>query len=213
MSAFLCSEGDEQRKMRASAAVSDDDNSMSSSFLNNTPSACTSNNNNGCQLLFQEIPEDVPDRRPLDEAEKLIAKDLTQLSHKEREEALHDIHGVSDIMQETPDFVAKSMNDLEFYLMKHQNKSSAFQMVWIEAQSYVKSLYLKFLRCDEFNIPKAGARVYLHFGTKLWLFGKDKLGRDITLGDFDKDDKDCYRAGFFVSQRHFRWMENELVVD
>lgn len=142
---------------------------------------------------------------------------LVRLSHKEREQALHDIHGVADIVQETPNFVAKAMNDLEFYLIKHQHQnnkqSSAFQMVWNEVPSYVRSLYLKFLRCDEFDIPKAGARIYLHFDTKLWLFGRDKLCKDITMADFDKDDTDCYRAGFFVRQCpvFVGWIGNESV--
>ena len=34
-----------------------------------------------------------------------------------------------------------------------------------------------------------------HFETKQELFGEDKVARDITLDDFDKDDMACIKAG------------------
>jgi hypothetical protein len=195
MSTFLCL-GDEKQKHRSPV---DDENdyvgasSMSSVLNVSTPNACTSH----CQL-FQEIPEeDVSDRRPLEDVEKLIAKDLIQVSHKERQDALEDIHGVSDIPEEAPESVVKYKNDLEVYLIQNQKQSSAFHIAWNVAPSYVRSLYLKFLRCDAFDIQKAGQRIYLHFDTKLWLFGEDKLYRDITLADLDSNDMDCYQAGTY----------------
>lgn len=180
----------------SSSSVMFDDVPGASSALNvSTPSACTSE----CRL-FQEIAEDVPDRRPLDDAEKMIARDLTELSHKERQDALHDIHGVSDALEETPEFIVECKNHLELYLLRNSNNkpsSAAFQMVWNVAQGYVRSLFLKFLRCDSYDIPKAGQRIFLHFDTKLWLFGEEKLCRDIALADFDSHDMACYKAGFF----------------
>lgn len=202
MSTLLCSGNNNKtdRNHRSASSSSSsiivDDAIGASSALNvSTPNACT-----GDCRLFQEIPEDLPDRRPLQDAEQLLAKDLNQVSHQERQDALHDIHGVSDLPDESPAFVARCQNDLELYLIRNQKRSAAFQTVWNTGAhhiDYIRSLYLLFLRCDAFDIAKAGQRIYLHFDTKLTLFGQDKLGRDITLNDFDAHDMDCYKAGFF----------------
>jgi len=62
---------------------------------------------------------------------------------------------------------------------------------------YVRGMYLKFLRCEEFRVRDASERMIRHFDLKKTLFGVDKLGRDITLSDFDVFDLDCLKAGFY----------------
>lgn len=158
------------------------------------PNGCLSN----CRL-FNETPDPDEDIRQqaLLEAEDMIAKDLYRLSRKERDEILHDIHGVSEIIKEDPEFVARCKNELELNLLRLQSKSRAFQIVWSQKPDYVRNLYTIFLRCDSFDVKKAADRVRCHFDTKLWLFGIDKLCRDIRLDDFDKHDMECYKAGFF----------------
>jgi hypothetical protein len=56
---------------------------------------------------------------------------------------------------------------------------------------------MMFLRCDEFRVKNAAKRMMKHFDMKIELFGVDKLGRDITLNDFDPFDIECLNAGFF----------------
>lgn len=171
-------------------------NINTSSVLNTAPpEGCTSE----CHL-FQERPDDEDLRRgqqALAETEKLIAKDLYQLSSKENQKVLYDIHGVAELKVEDPEYVLQCKNELEIDLVHNQRYSPAFQVVWREAPSYVRGLYTMFLRCDEFNVKKASNRVRTHFDTKLWLFGMDKLCRDITLADFDTFDMTCYNSGLF----------------
>jgi hypothetical protein len=56
---------------------------------------------------------------------------------------------------------------------------------------------LKFLRAEKFDAHAAAGRMALHFETKLELWGVERLGREIYLSDFDEDDLDTLRRGFF----------------
>jgi hypothetical protein len=57
-------------------------------------------------------------------------------------------------------------------------------------------LRLKFLRAESFIAKQAADRMIRFFDIKLFLFGKDKLCKDITIKDLDYDDMATLEAGF-----------------
>ena len=135
----------------------------------------------------------------------LLAQELYKLSFQEREKACSDVHGVSDDVEEPPDFVAERLAGLESALasidstpasMDKTNKS-VYDVAKEQDESYVKALdfQLKFLRADNFNPVKAAARMIKYLEAKQKLFGPDKLTQNITLDDFSAEDVEVARSG------------------
>jgi hypothetical protein len=141
-----------------------------------------------------------PDVPPIPEdkdADVLFAQELNKLSIKERDEALHDVHGVSDVMDEEPASVKKCFQQLQLELLEIKNKS-AYDQALIQNEAYVKDekFSLMFLRADGFDPKNAAARVVSFFEAKLQLFGPELLARDIKLSDLDEDDVKCLESGY-----------------
>jgi hypothetical protein len=134
-----------------------------------------------------------------DDCEKKLAQDLNQLSLKEREDILHDIHGVSDAVEEEPDFVAHTLLELDMWIGKRKNKTiaEAYKMAETLSPSYVQArkFRLMFLRADRFDAKDAATRMFRHFEQKLELFGASKLCKDITLEDMGPEDLECLHNG------------------
>jgi hypothetical protein len=135
----------------------------------------------------------------------LLAQELHKLSFQDREKAFSDVHGVSDVVEETPDFVAERLAGLESALasidsepasMDNKNKS-VYNFAKEQDESYVKALdfQLKFLRADNFNPAKAAARMIKYLEAKQKLFGPDKVTHNITLDDFSDEDVQVARSG------------------
>jgi hypothetical protein len=133
--------------------------------------------------------------RPVDEdVDTLIAKDMTKLSMEERDQVLHDVHGVSDDVEETPALIEESLAQLiqELEMIKAKE---AFDLARSQNLQYVdnSTFRLQFLRTDLFHVGKAASRLVLHFQVKLQLFGPEKLTKDITQDDLeDGDMKNLY---------------------
>ena len=92
----------------------------------------------------------------------IIARELNELSLEEREKAYEDVHGVSDIQEETPSFIAAKIKEMNEALDKNTNRFTVKQL-----KSYQKALLLwpglkddvdfkvLFLRTDNFDGVKA----------------------------------------------------------
>jgi len=111
------------------------------------------------------------------------------------------MHGVDEIIEETPKFVESSLQQLEIELdrIKHTHrKAMAYRMAEEISPSYVQNeeLRMKFLRCEKFDIQKTSERYIRYFDCKLYFFGQNKLCKDITLQDLDKDDLMALKAGY-----------------
>lgn len=134
-----------------------------------------------------------------DETEALFAAELSRLSMQERDEVLHDIHGVSDDQEEDQAFVEKCFEDLEeaISLIPTIDKIAYCQARDLD-ESYVSNdeFLLMFLRSSSFNITAAASRLVGFFDVKLELFGPEKLARDITINDLDADDIKCMESGY-----------------
>lgn len=132
------------------------------------------------------------------DAGAILAKELNQLSLKEREELLYDIHGVLELPKEEPDFVANSLQDMDKEICGYShNDKSAYELAQAQNYEYISSvkIRLKFLRADNFNPRLAAQRLINFFARKLHLFGPEYLTRDIRLDDLSDDDKKSIESG------------------
>ena len=138
------------------------------------------------------------ENQPIEEAERIISEGLMGVSLKEREEAIQDIHGVYETKQEDHSLLLSCCNELDYHLSQKMQRTKALQMARsYNNGAYVRSLYLMFLRCDDFNPSKAANRLEQHFEIKRELFLNACLVRDITLDDFHKDDMSCLKLGAY----------------
>ena len=125
--------------------------------------------------------------------------ELNKLSIQERDEVNYDVHGVSDIMNEDPAFIRRSIKLLKSELNEIPDKEKEAYLLALEQDAdYVldEKLLLMFLRAVQFNSKAAAPRFIAFFKTKLNLFGWDKVGRDIRMDDLDEDDIVCLESGY-----------------
>ena len=131
--------------------------------------------------------------------EALLAQELSRLSMKERDEVLHDIHGVADSQIEDEECVKKCLEDLEETLSStHVSQKVSYNEARNLDESYVtnEDFLLMFLRACSFDIKAAAARLISFFEVKKHLFGPEKLTQEITYDDLDEDDIQCLESGY-----------------
>jgi hypothetical protein len=134
-----------------------------------------------------------------EEIDALLANELNQLSMKEREGVFHDIHGVADIVEETPDLLEKSLTSMQQEIDKiSQKKKIAYLLAKEQNPHYVSNpkFLLQFLRSESFHPQKAALRLLKFLQEKSTLFGPEKVGRDILLSDLDAKDSKSVESGF-----------------
>jgi hypothetical protein len=131
------------------------------------------------------------------ETDALMAKELNQLSMKEREEVNHDIHGVAEIVEEAPEFLQIKVKELEMELENIPLKD-AYHQAKEKAPDYVTSLRncLMFLRADRFDAKEAAARMVRYYEEKLCLFGHEPLARDLLMSDLNEEERSSLKAGY-----------------
>lgn len=128
--------------------------------------------------------------------DSLIAEEFTSLSIEEREKTYEQLHGVDDLIQETPEFLAATLAALDWELQKI-SKKPAYDVAKAQDPAYVSNpkFRLTFLRADYFRPQKAAERLVAFLEGKLKYFGKSLLTKRINLNDLDKDDRDCLKYG------------------
>jgi hypothetical protein len=126
----------------------------------------------------------------------LLAQELYKLSFQEREKVFSDVHGVSDVVEETQDFVAERLAGLESALANIDSKP-AYDQAKQQDPDFVSNhdFLLKFLRADNFDPPKAAQRMIKYLDAKLVMFGPVRLAKKITLNDFTKEDMVVAQSG------------------
>ena len=134
----------------------------------------------------------------VEEGEALRAKELNQLTTQQREQVLFDLHGVSDVLEEDPEFVDCKLTEFDEELNRISGPHTAYERASLMSPDYVENVdfRLKFLRGDRFDVEIAAKRFVDYFDQKLALFGPEILTRDIGLADLDETDMACLKSGF-----------------
>ena len=128
------------------------------------------------------------------EVDTLLSNELRSMSLQQRENILHEIHGVDDIIKEDPTFVTLKLEQLKDQLDVYYNEKKVaspstsddpLYYVLHHSPDYVRNVkFMKmFLRSVKWDVPMALNRLRLFFTEKQHLFGTESLGRDITLVD------------------------------
>ena len=140
---------------------------------------------------------------PIDTLDSVIADAMSQLSVTDREKVVHEIHGVSDGIEESPEFLAHHLMAMNEHLTRiRENPSNlptaAYELAESISKSYVKDPKFRksFLRTEDYNTKLAAERFILHFDYKFCLFGGAKLCKDITYDDLDQYDKFALDKGW-----------------
>jgi hypothetical protein len=151
------------------------------------------------QLSMEEREKAVNALRVVDpkHSEKILAKNLIQVPLDEREFGLHELHGVSDVIEETLELIERCLFDLEMEIQR-MPKKSAYDRAKATAPESVscRKFRLMFLRAERFKAINAAARLVKYFEGKLKLFGPDKLTKIITMEDLDEDDMVTLKSGY-----------------
>jgi hypothetical protein len=131
--------------------------------------------------------------------DSFLAEELNRLSLAEREKACYDLHGVADVIEETPAGVDKCLADLEDEICKLEDNKNAYEMAKKVNPEYIcgREFRLKFLRAGRFVPKNAATRLVGFLEEKLKLFGPKPLARELLLSDLNQDDMVLLRAGYF----------------
>lgn len=127
--------------------------------------------------------------------DRMLAEELNQMSLHERQRVYEEIHGVNDIVKETPDFVMERLSLLEKALGAIRHKD-AYDQALQEDPLYCcnPKFRIMFLRVEYFDPEKAAARMVHFFEGKRNYFPQ-ALTRDVRINDLDKDDLQCLKSG------------------
>lgn len=126
----------------------------------------------------------------------LLANDLNALSFKERDLLYEEIHGVSEIVEETEDLIQRSLAEMELELQMIPDKPD-YDDAMQTCRQYVEDrrFRLMFLRARHFNSKDAAACLVRYLKGKRELFGDATLCRRVSYLDLDEDDRKCLASG------------------
>ena len=126
---------------------------------------------------------------PLNEA-------LIEISKKERDKALADVHGILNISSLSNDTKAQQLGFLDEAIAKTRIKP-AYQLAKMQSPGFVadRKFRLQFLIAESFDPQAAADRLVKHFESKMILFGSQRLTKELTLKDLDGGDRKCLEQG------------------
>ena len=138
-------------------------------------------------------------KKGLESITSSLAKEMNQLSLADREKVCYDLHGVADVVEETPGFVDQCLSDLESEICKlEDSRKNAYEMAKKVNPGYIcgRSFRLKFLRAERFVPKTAATRLVSFLEVKLKFFGPKPIARELLLSDLNQDDIVVIRSGF-----------------
>jgi hypothetical protein len=148
--------------------------------------------------MSQTEPDLMPRQNPNPkDVDFLIAKELNQMSFKERELVYEELHGVDKIIEETPEFLEQHLEVMELELCNIPRKPAYDEALRISG-SYVtdRKFRLMFLRSEYFDAQKAAIRLVKYLQGKVEYFGPGVLVRPLYLTDLDENDQKTLRSGY-----------------
>ncbi len=126
---------------------------------------------------------------PGDYGDAELAADMNALTFDERKAIEEDIHGVSDVIEETEELVACSIAQMKDAVRKLPvgHRQAWDRAVFLRpALSEDRTLYLMCLRARRFRPEEAAMLLIAHFRSKRDLFGDDLLIHRITWQDVSR---------------------------
>lgn len=132
--------------------------------------------------------------------DQYLASTMKGLSVEERGAALEELNGiVNDELEkanEVPEVLDQKLIELDQHLQTIK-RASVYETAELMDPHYVqnRAFRLKFLRGKRWDPIEAAKQILDFFETKLMLFGKEKLCKDITLDDLDEEDRLSIRKG------------------
>ena len=141
-----------------------------------------------------------PTKQVLKELNSILAQNMKELSKEDREISYMDIHGVPVEIQETPELIEESLEQMETEIsFLQEEEKGGYNLALSLDRSYVTNplFRIKFLRGERFNVSAAARKLVHHFQSKLELFGSTKLVKDIEQDDLHEDDMEMLYNGRF----------------
>lgn len=138
-----------------------------------------------------------------EDAEAMLVNDLNALSLQERNKVYEEIHGVEDMIDETPEIIELGLRNIELRLQDIRRQNPQFNKLMDTLPSTAiqylssKNFRLQFLRADLFDIDKAAQRLVNYIFYVNDMFGVASLERALVMEDLDKEDTACLKGGVF----------------
>jgi hypothetical protein len=120
---------------------------------------------------------------------------LNKMTLRERLRGLHDLHGVSDLKEETPAILRSRVDDMNQVLVLASGDLGAYKKAISKSPDYVEHLKVPCLRATEYNSKEAANLLIRLLHRKLELFGEAMLVGDIHLKNLSAEENDAMRKG------------------
>jgi hypothetical protein len=127
-----------------------------------------------------------------------LAKEMNELTVQERGRIFDEMHGVAKEQDETPEFVANSLDLLDEALgrLPYSKRRDWDRALFLKPSIQKDSTFkIMFLRTESFDACRAAERMARFFTLKRFLFGDEKLVKTITLDDLDEPEIELLTSG------------------
>jgi hypothetical protein len=128
------------------------------------------------------------------ETPSCLTRELKQLPMPTQEKVGQDLYGFSECVSIETVHFENLANEIDKVPIKR-----AYERAFAISPEYVSNqpFRLMFLRATRGNAKAAAKRMIRHFDTKIYLFGEEKLVKDIQISDLDEYDMEALESGGF----------------
>ncbi|KAG7342820.1 hypothetical protein IV203_020764 [Nitzschia inconspicua] len=182
----------------------------SSSSADDGVSSCSGESTSETQRVYDEYSTDDEDGVPRRaastfcfgsqlESAPCMQREIVKLSNQQVQKIGEDLIGVANRVDVPNSSVAELQLEIQRLVSSGTFGTDAYQLACRLDPEFANSRRLKlaFLRSVEGSAKRAAKRYVRHFATKLELFGRDKLCKDIELSDLDEYDMEALESGGF----------------
>lgn len=130
-----------------------------------------------------------------------FAQDMNTLTFKEREEIIADIHGVANVIQETPEFIESKLQDFRAQISNAMVHGKYYRAAWDRAIFLRPSLetdrdhHLMFLRARRFDTARAAKLLLNFYHVRRQVWGDKLLHQLVGWDDLSSDAQAAFMSG------------------
>lgn len=123
---------------------------------------------------------------------------MNQLSTRERELVMFEIHGVNQVTTGSMEFQEDKLRSLSAELSGIERGKSAFATAQSQNPQYTidPDFRLLFLRSTDWNVTESAQLILQFFRAKLELFGQSFMTKRITFNDLSLEVQNAVKLGF-----------------